>query len=262
MSRAAFAGMVIGVTLALAPPARADTTQDECINGFEQSQRLRLGGKLVEARAQLLVCARPTCPKVTQPDCAKWLDEVDAKIPTLIISAHDPAGQDLAAVTVLLDGKQIADHLDGRPLSADPGPHVLRCEMDGGKRFLEDKIVLNEGEKYRRITMDFAKASWAPGSGPVAPVAPEKQESTHRSVPTATWVLGGVSVLGLVSFAGFGLAGKSAESCVPNCTHSQVDDFRRDYLVADLSLGVAVVAGGLATYFLLTNHPTTTTAAR
>jgi hypothetical protein len=91
---------------------------------------------------------------------------------------------------------------------------------------------------------------------------PKDEPATSKvRVPTASWILGGVSILGLVGFTGFGLTGKSAEGCVPSCTRSQVDDFRRDYLFADLSLGVAIVTGGLAAYFALTTKPAPTNAA-
>ena len=73
-------------------------------------------------------------------------------------------------------------------------------------------------------------------------------------------MFGGVALVGAISFVAFGLAGKSIQSCSPNCTRSEVDGLRRDYLVADISLVAALLAGGAATYFYLSSRSPTTPA--
>jgi hypothetical protein len=68
----------------------------------------------------------------------------------------------------------------------------------------------------------------------------------------AAYVLGGVGVVALGSFAAFALSGKSAESamdgCKPACTQAQADKMRLRYLLADVSLGVGVAALGVGGY--------------
>jgi hypothetical protein len=68
-------------------------------------------------------------------------------------------------------------------------------------------------------------------------------------------VLGGVAIVGLGTFAGFGFAGNAAQSCAPSCTRSQVDHVRLDYVLADVSVGLAVAAGAGAFFFALTAKP-------
>jgi hypothetical protein len=69
------------------------------------------------------------------------------------------------------------------------------------------------------------------------------------------WVLSGVAVVGLGSFGYFGLTGKHQENdlkstCAPHCKDSEVDAMYRSYLVADVSLGVSLVAASVAGYLL------------
>jgi hypothetical protein len=77
------------------------------------------------------------------------------------------------------------------------------------------------------------------------------------------WALGGVAVVGLAGFVGFGISGRSQQSdlddCKPNCSQGDVDDMKRTYLFADIALGVAAIAGGAAAYFYFTDQKKTET---
>lgn len=85
-------------------------------------------------------------------------------------------------------------------------------------------------------------------------------------MPVASWVLGGIGVAATASFVGFALAGKSAQSneleaCKPNCSSRAIDAVFREYLVADISLGVAVVSLAVATVLAVRGvRPRTTSA--
>jgi len=76
-------------------------------------------------------------------------------------------------------------------------------------------------------------------------------------VPAGVWVLGGVGLVGLSSFAYFGATGKSGENrlartCAPTCNPNDVDASHRKFLIADISLGVSAVAFAGAAYFYFT----------
>ena len=90
---------------------------------------------------------------------------------------------------------------------------------------------------------------------PVAPPAQPLPPATHKKIPVVTWILGGVAVAGVASFTTFAILGKAKEGCAPFCSRSNVDTLRRDYLIADVSLGVGLVAGAAAVYFALTAKP-------
>lgn len=65
-----------------------------------------------------------------------------------------------------------------------------------------------------------------------------------------------VSLVGFGAFAGFGLYGnsqkRSLETCKPACDPLRVDEVKRDYIIADVGLGVGVVFLGLATWSFVT----------
>jgi hypothetical protein len=242
------ASVAVGLAaMSAAEPARADSAPAACIDAHEQAQRNMQDGHLRAAREKLLVCSRETCPKVAQTDCAAWMRDVARDMPSVVVIAKDGAGHDTEQVRVIVDGEKLADTLDGRAMPLDPGPHAFRFEAEG--RVLEQKVLLGAGEQNRRVLADFTTT--APVTGPPAP--PESPPATEgsRSPPVASYVLGGIAVLGVASFTAFGLSGKSDEKCVPTCTRNEISDFRRSYLIADISLGVALVSAGAALWLAL-----------
>jgi hypothetical protein len=248
--RALFLGVSIALALSAADARAQD--QEECIKGYEEGQRLQLDGKLRAARSQLMVCARASCPRVTQSDCAKWLTALEPKVPSVIITAKDASGRDLENVNVTVDGEVVAERLEGRAIDVDPGGHTFRFESEG--RVLEQRYVIVEGDKARRIAIELpSSTAYAPKDAvPSGPPDRDRDRASPSRIPTISWVLGGVAIVGLTSFTVFGLMGKNVESCVPRCTNGDVDDYQRDYVVADVSLGIALVAAGAAVYFALT----------
>jgi hypothetical protein len=84
---------------------------------------------------------------------------------------------------------------------------------------------------------------------------------TERPAPPASAALpltfAGIGVVGLAGFVTFASLGKSEQreleaTCAPDCVRGDVDAVRTKYLVADVSLGVAVVSLGVAGYLWLT----------
>lgn len=252
------AGMV-GTALVLASlghgtNARADQ-REQCAAAADQAQQLRDEGKYRRAREQMLACARDVCPGPIRRDCSDWLAQLDATASTVVLSARDGA-QDVTDVKVAFDNVPLVDKLDGRPITVDVGEHVFRFEYKGEAR--EEKVLIGAGQKLRTIGVTFG------GSRPAAP-SPAGTSAEGTSQPTAdtgtrggswvpTIVAASLGVAGLGSFAGFGLAGKAEvddldATCRPNCEESRVDAARTKLIVADVSLGVGVVALGVATYF-------------
>jgi hypothetical protein len=102
----------------------------------------------------------------------------------------------------------------------------------------------------------------APAPTPVPAAPPEEPAPAEsKKTPVVVWVLGGVAVVGLAGFVGFGISGRSQQSdlddCKPNCSQGDVDDMKRTYLFADIALGVAAVAGGAAAYLYFTDKKRT-----
>jgi hypothetical protein len=255
-------GLALLALLTVACPAvsRADPPgKDQCFDAYEQAQRSRKAYKLRAAHEQLLTCAADTCPAFVRQDCSKWLAEVETSTPTIVVLAKHADGSAIDGAKATLDGAPLAGSLDGRAVPVDPGPHDLRCEANG--MVVQKHIVVAEGQKNQPfyVAMDAppsASTSQAASPAPAASPPPAEQPapggSPSRKIPTATWVLGGVAAAGAISFAVFGILGHDVQSCAPNCSQSQVDDLRRDYLIADVSWITGLVAAGAALYFFLT----------
>jgi hypothetical protein len=258
-SRAVWAVVCVLAVQLGAPAARAQD-KSACVAAHEAAQEQRRAGSLRAARASLDECARESCPALVRRDCAGWLDEVAAATPSIIVEVRDAAGRETLDVVLLLDGVQVAERLDGRAIDIDPGEHTVGVRARDGKA-LEEKVVLREGERRRRVALSFAP--------PVAPAPPRPvTPAPVRPSPSPwAWVLGGVALAGAGSFATFAILGRSEqddlEQCRPDCDPAALDPMRRDYLVADISLVVAVLAAaGSTVLFLSTPSPAAPPAAR
>jgi len=242
------------LTIAIPAVSHADPPgKDQCFDAYEKAQRLRKDYKLRAAHEQLLTCAADSCPDFVRQDCSKWIGEVETSTPTIVVLAKHADGSAIDGAKATLDGAPLADSLDGRAVPVDPGPHDLRCEANGV--VVQKHIVVAEGQKNQPfyVGMDGGSSGSTSDGASSAPVEqPAPGESGRRRIPTATWVLGGVAAAGAISFAVFGILGRNVQSCAPNCTQSQVNDLRRDYLIADVSWITGLVAAGFAVYFALT----------
>ncbi len=170
-------------------------------------------------------------------------------------------------MSVSSDGQQLADKLGGMALEVDPGKHTLRFEHAGAEP-VEKKVLIREGEKARVIKVQFGSPEEAAAAQPKQGAASGGgaagvDTSSGGSSKTLAYVLGGVGIVGLGSFAYFGLTGSSQKSDLLKHCKNNVCDLPQDqidskrsavktkFLIADVSLGVGVVSLGLATYFFL-----------
>jgi len=248
-----------------AAPAPSPSVKDACIDGADDGQALRDEGKLRDARARLLTCANTACPSAIAKDCGTWLADVESRIPTVVVSAVDAAGNDLVDVKVLLDGQPFLERLSGTEVSIDPGPHHLRYEHTAvpGSPSIEENIVIYERQKGRALVAKFHAAH--PESSPQGASAPESSAAParHPSAPIAAYVVGGVGLVALGSAAFFGLRGRADYSNLDDtcgrtrsCPQSDIDAVKTKFTIADISLGVGIAAIGVAAVLYFT-HPKT-----
>lgn len=239
----AFTFAVLGTT---SPAfAAADGAPAACIAAHEHGQAARASRKLVDARASFVACAREGCPDVVRDHCVKALREVDAALPSIVLSATVD-GKDATDVNVLLDGERVESGLDGRALVVDPGPHVARFERNGRGR-ADVSIVAREGEKNRLVVGTFV----APASATAPTVL--REGATFPWVPVS---LAGAGVLALGTAFVVHLdmtadAGNLQSSCAPRCAESDRDALSDQLAARNVSLGIGVGALALAavTYF-------------
>lgn len=249
MKRATFVWSVVAAT-AFAPLARAESR--ECTAAAEAGQTLRNSGKLVQARERLLACMKG-CPAVVQNDCGQWLHDVEQRLPSIVIRATDPAGKEITDVRVTVDGTQVATRLDGLALPIDPGLRKLAFEHEGLPTVTEE-LTVREGEKARSVVVRFKEV---PKEKPATPVL-----RTESRIPTSSFILGGVGVVGLGMFTIYHLSAKSdldglRETCAPRCAQEEVDKVDTKIFVSNLALGIGIAAIAGAVLVWLVDGKTT-----
>jgi len=253
--------VAIGLSLAiLLPASRAMADAQQCIAENELATKRRAAGKLGEAKQHYLSCAAAECPPVVRDECQSLAQKMETSLPTLVFVLVDAKGNDVTGARVFVDDAKAAEPLDGHALVLDPGNHRINVEAPNGAS-IEQTVVAREGEKNRRVRIQL------PAKQSVAEVDTGAAVSVRAKSPPSpvVWVLSGVAVVGLGSFGYFGLTGKHQENdlsrCKPFCKDSEVDAMYRNYLIADVSLGVSLVAASVAGYLLLSAPPGAATSA-
>lgn len=233
-------------------PARASDPV-VCARNYEEAQRLRKAKQLLSATDALIACAQPDCPPAVVRDCARWLNEVRAETPSVVFAARDESGRDLQDLTVHHGERQIASRIDGAAVHLDPGPHELRFRASDG-RSVTISVVIRQGEKNRLIDVvlprpagDRAAKPAEPSRSPRLPSRAEPQGPSSEPVDPLPIALAGAGVVALGSFAYFGWTARSNvnemnDRCAPRCSEYEIDSARTRALVADISLGVGVLA--------------------
>jgi len=234
--------------------ALADDRGD-CVAAADKAQESRDEGKYRRARESMLLCSREVCPSAVRTDCVRWLGELESMAPSVVVNAREGT-QDLTAIKVTMDGAVLVEKLDGKPIFVDPGEHLFVFERSGMPP-KEERVLIRAGEKNRVLSVQFdsaAKPAAPPTGAKPLGVTDSPPSKPERPAPVLSYALGGVGVLGLASFAFFGLSGSGDVSdmeseCKPTCAQDRVDSAKTKLLVADISLGVGVVALGAAAYF-------------
>ena len=230
-------------------PPEPEELRQACLAAHETAQLARLDGKLVLAKQRLGACAVANCPAALRADCTQWLAEVKNAIPSVVLAATSERG-DETQVRVFLDGSPLTDRLDGNSFELDPGPHRFRFEL-APYAAIEESLLLREGERERLVRVRFVNAAaLVTPPGPARAPAPAARA---RPVPWITYALGGLSLVALGTTTYFGLhalgeQNDKLDTCAPLCSSAEIREVSRPALAADISLLVAVLAGGGAAY--------------
>ncbi len=235
--------------------AFADVTADQCIDANAKAQGLARDGKLVASREQLVMCVDTHCPAIVRDDCARRLDELDRLQPTIVFDAKDAAGNDVLAATVKVDGRRLADKLDGSPLAVDPGAHAFTFEV-AGQPPVTRTFVLREGEKGRNehvVVGAGASGAARPRSFDGVP-RPDIARRGMGGQKVGALAIGGVGIAGIAVGSVFGVLASSAwnksksecsaTSCPPDGHAQAVADHTTTVTFGTVST-VAFIAGGV-----------------
>jgi hypothetical protein len=271
--RGELCSVVVAGLLASGSPALADEapTKATCAQAYESAQESRAAGQLEETRSRLAFCAQAECPAFVQRDCARWLEEVQRELPSVVVSLAGSAAHS-SALRVQLDGKPITESL-GKPIELDPGRHELVVERPG-EAPVTRTIVAQQGVQNRAVILELDAATPPPPLASPPPLLEQSDTSASgtpplRSLAYAAW---GVGLVGLGTFAVLGTLGRADERSLRDdcplatddpgqaapgvCTQTEIDQrkssYQREYVVADVGLytGLAAAITGTALFVL------------
>jgi serine/threonine-protein kinase len=195
---------------------------------------------------------------------------IEQATPSLVLAARDPVkAVDLSDVNVTIDGLSVTDHLDGKPVSVDPGAHTL--VFTASKYVPEErKLLIGAGEKYRQVSVTLTSTDAPPAGAaatPVAAAATPPAPLAPRTVPVASYVLGGVGLAAIGGGILFRVLGANQynslqSSCSPDCTSSQVDPVKAKYTISNVAFGVgaAALVGAVVVYAVTPRESAPSTA--
>lgn len=227
-------------------------TKEQCVESHRLAQQAQNEEKLVRARELARTCTALACPGLVISDCARWLNDIEQRVPSVVFEVRLDGKPNLTA-RILADGKVVEEWTRGEALRLDPGEHQFRFEL-GDRAPVTQTVLLAEGMRYRIVSAEF-KTDTPAATGTASPLAPQATTAAPASAPTAAvrpvpvvvYPLLGVGAAGVGSFALFGLLGKSKQSdlessCKPNCTQSDLKPMKTSYLIGDISLGVGIAS--------------------
>jgi hypothetical protein len=249
------------------PSAPVGTVPDaidkaECALAFERAQRLRNASSYLSATAEALTCANPSCGALLSEECGKIYSDLQTATPTVVFAAHDESGKELANVTVRIDRNPTPVPIDGKPVAVDPGAHEFVFSAPGFEPFTQGAVI-RAAERYRAVTATLHRV----GRPQLTERPRVEQVTSAPAVPLASYVLGGVAVVGIGGFAAFRVSAANdfdtlSKECKPTCDEDQVDDVRSKYLLSHVFLAVGGTAALAAVTIYLTapRAPAATTA--
>lgn len=249
-----------------APPLSGGATE-QCLHAYTNGQRARKSGELSKARELLALCGGASCPTALHGDCQRWLSEAELATPTSVFRVLSSTGKELQDVQLSIDGARPVV-LDGRAVPFDPGEHWLEFRAPGFQplrrqhTFVEgEKLIIHSIELQPLESNPNGDSTTRQGSAHETALQvdsdPDPQSTTGLSSNLPIWVGVGTAAMGAGGFTYFGMEARADEkalsSCSPNCTNERVEGVEREYLFANISLGVGVVGLlGAAAWFVFT----------
>jgi hypothetical protein len=253
--------LAIGMTCGAEARAeeRPDLTDEsaavaECVASHERAGILRLEQSWEAARTAMNACAAETCPLAIRADCGRWLEELRAMLPTLLVVVErDDDGRH--PVRLSLDGRELDRFEPLRPIEVLPGTHRLEFSLPSYAP-VSYEVSVDVGEKNRVVRVRFERepeALPAPAAPAPSRVPAPPPTATARPVPAITYLLAGGSILAASASGGLLAAALSRketaeERCAPGCYDGQRDEVDDLLLGADLAGAASLVFAGLAVY--------------
>ena len=290
-SIAGAASLLFGLS---ALPVQAESVKQQCAGAFEDGQRFRIAGDLQRAILQFESCRVSSCPAAAQRECSRLSEVAQSAIPTIHFELTFGAGLPRRPVMLSIDDGEPAAY-DGEVLRVNPGKHRFAFECQGCAavtrkiEFVEQdakrkEVALNpsgdndDATKTEAVSPVQAKpanglpagASSATASSSKSAVAtPAPLEASNEGGPPLVDIVifgstAALATAGAIGFVSFSLEARSGEralaECTPDCSDTRIDQVKRNYWLANVSLGTGLLALGGATIWWFSSRPSSETA--
>jgi hypothetical protein len=272
MFGAALGAAVFSTALWAMPAAaqEAAPSKASCAEAYESAQESRVSGALQQTRSRLAYCAQTECPSFVQKDCARWLEEVDKELPSVVVSVvgldDTSSASGSQALSLKLDGREVPEPLSGKAISLDPGKHELVLERPGADPITRT-ILAQQGVQNRSVEFRLANASL----GSDSPSSVGLDSSGASPMRTGAYVAWGVGAVGLGAFAVLGTLARTdkdrfEEECAKKtaipanvapgvCLETTLDDrkssYEREEVMADIGLLTGIVGAATGTVLFI-----------
>jgi hypothetical protein len=238
--------------------------------GIEVAKTQAKLGHLVEARAVAIEVSNSTAAGreaavfgEARVEAGKLAEQLEARIPSIVVTVG-PEG--LTTASAQIEGTRLPQAAFGLPFKVNPGDHSLEVSATG---YLSEviKFTVTEGEQRKlAVTLTPAPATAStpvaappPGDSTSAPsqAAVEPEGSSHTLTYVAFGVAGAAALVG--GGAGIYSLMKTNDAKDKFCEGSSCEEGARPLLddantyawVANIGLGVAVLAAGYGVYTLI-----------
>jgi hypothetical protein len=243
--------------------AHAQDVAEKCSAAYEQTQRQRANGAFLEASQAAQVCSQAECNALIVQECIKLFEQLQQDTPSVVFSVRNGNGEELDTVQVQIDGHEVADHLDGRPIEMNPGLHTFRFEAPGLPP-VETKQTARVGDRNRLMEIVLGdkrpQATEPKAAAPItSPTQPPPEPPRKAKIPVASIALGGVGLLGLGAFGYFRLSAthdynEMGRTCSPRCNPDDTAKIHDKFQLSYIGLGVGAAAIGGAVLLLVVNR--------
>lgn len=267
-------GCLFGTALWTMPAAaqEAAPSKASCAEAYESAQESRVSGALQQTRSRLAYCAQTECPSFVQKDCARWLEEVDKELPSVVVSVvgleSEASGASSTPLSLKIDGRDVPEPLSGKAISLDPGKHELVLERPGAEPITRT-ILAQQGVQNRSV--EFRLANAPVGAAGSSSVDLDSAGANGSPMRTAAYVAWGVGAVGLGAFAVLGTLARTdkdrfEEECAGQtndplkvkpgvCLDTTLDDrkstYEREEVMADIGLLTGIVGAATGTVLFI-----------
>jgi len=170
----------------------------------------------------------------------------------------------------VVDGRPLSGAFEGASVAVDPGPHHFVVQVTG-RANLERDIVVFEGEKLRKLIFEIpatvppptglvrnAPQKPPPEAEHIGPPAPAAAARARPALPVPFWIatstaIAGLAAGGILTYVSAVQRGYLADQCdsIAGCGDGEKSALRTRLLVGEVTLGVGIVAGVVATIIYL-----------